>query len=147
MKRHHVMIAVVVGLLAMGGWGWAQQRNQPHVPVQPPTPVTFTGGPFAVSPVGQSAILVETSSGKTWEMTRSAEGQVVWLPCKRIDSEKEAEEWRQIENRKRQQLEEERRIHERERRIQEREDKLKQVQPAAGPLTGASEAEKRIEKK
>jgi hypothetical protein len=124
MNRRNVIIALLVGLFALGGLALAQTR------IQGPQPPLLGGGPFAVSPVGQSAILVDSSSGKTWEMTRSAEGQVVWLPCKRIDSEKEAEEWRQVENKKRQQLEEEMRTREHERRKQEREEKLKQIQPA-----------------
>ena len=121
MTRRSVIIALVVGMLALGGWAWAQQKVT--------GPVPLFSGPFAVSQVGQSAILLDTSSGKTWELTHSADGQAVWLPGKRIDSEKEAEEWRQHEKKVREQLDAEIKIRERERRLQEREQKLKQVQP------------------
>jgi hypothetical protein len=107
MPRRHVIVALVVATLAFSGWAWAQTRIQgPQAPQAP----LLGGGPFAVSSVGQSAILVDTSSGKTWELTHSVDGQAVWLPGKRIDSEKEAEEWRQHN---RQQIEEQRRNYER----------------------------------
>jgi len=114
MTRRNVIVALVVVMSALGGWAWAQTR------VQGPPPPVLGGGPFAVSPVGQSAILLDTSSGKTWELTRSVDGQVVWLPGKRIDSEKEAEDWREREKKVRQQLEQ-------QRGIQEQKDERKQL--------------------
>ncbi|HLW68875.1 MAG TPA: hypothetical protein VKS79_26425 [Gemmataceae bacterium] len=138
MTRRNVVVALVVVITVFGGWAWAQQRIQ----LNPPN--SF-GGPFAVSQVAQSAILVDTSSGKTWELAHSVDGQAVWLPGKRIDSEKEAEEWRQHEKKMRQQLDEENKLRERERRLQEREEKLKQVRPAgADPFQGKpTDTEKR----
>jgi hypothetical protein len=129
MNRRNVIIAMLVGLFALGGLALAQTR------IQGPQPPLLGGGPFAVSPVDQSAILVETSSGKTWEMTRSAEGQVVWLPCKRIDSEKEAEEWRQHEKKIKEQLDVDNKMRERERRLQEQKLKPVPLVPANPPAT------------
>ena len=112
MTRRDVIVALVAGALALGGWAWAQQKKPassgPQTEATDPQPKGFpgslpAGGPFAVSQVGQSVFLLDSSSGKTWELTHSAGGQAVWLPGKRIDSEKEAEEWRQHN---RQQLEE-----------------------------------------
>jgi len=113
MTRRNVFIALVVGVFALGGWAWAQTR------VQGPPPAVSGGGPFAVSPVGQSAILVDASSGKTWELTHSVDGQAVWLPGKRIDSEKEAEEWRHHERDLRKKQDEENKLRERERALLE----------------------------
>ena len=103
MTRRNLIVTFVVGFLALGGWAWAQQKN-PGLPGMP-TPQQ-EGGPYAVASVGQSAILLDTKTGKTWELTHSADGQAVWLPGKRIDSDKEAEEWRHRDKNFRQQLEE-----------------------------------------
>ena len=87
MSRRYVTGIVVVGLLALGGLALAQQdRPGSKAPVP-------EAGQFVVSPAGQSAVLLETKSGKTWVLTSSVEGHSVWLPATRIDSEKEARAW------------------------------------------------------
>jgi hypothetical protein len=89
---HRYLIAILIaGLLAVGGWALAQQERPG---AKAPAP---EGGPYVVSPAGQSAVLLDTRSGKTWVLTHSAEGQAVWLPARRIDSEEEARDWRQRE--------------------------------------------------
>jgi len=40
---------------------------------------------------------LDTKSGKTWVLTHSVEGQSIWLPAKRIDSEDEARDWQKRE--------------------------------------------------
>jgi hypothetical protein len=92
---------LVLGLLALGGWAIAQQERPGAQPAAP------EGGPFVVSPAGQSAVLLDTRSGKTWVLTRSVEGESVWLPVKRIDSEEEARDWQQRDKRTRRLLDEE----------------------------------------
>jgi hypothetical protein len=88
MSRHYVIGIVVVGLLALGGWALAQQeRPGAKGPAA-------EGGPFVVSPAGDTAVLLETKSGKTWVLRRSVEGDAVWLPAKRIDSHDEVIRWR-----------------------------------------------------
>jgi hypothetical protein len=90
MSRYVIGI-LVVGLLAVGGWAVAQQdRPGPKAPVP-------ESGPFAASPAGQSAVLLDTKSGKTWVLTHSVKGQSVWLPARRIDSEEEARDWQERE--------------------------------------------------
>jgi hypothetical protein len=127
MTRRNVIVALVVVILALGGWAWAQRIQGPQGPQAP----LLGGGPFAVSQVGQSAILLDTSSGKTWELTHSTDGQAVWIPGKRIDSEKEAEEWRHHERDLRKKQDEENQLREREKRLNEREDQLKKVRPTS----------------
>jgi hypothetical protein len=91
MSRRYVFGIVFAGLLALGGWALAQQeRPGAKGPAA-------EGGPFAVSPAGDTAVLLETKSGKTWVLGRSVEGHAVWLPAKRIESHEEALQWRQRE--------------------------------------------------
>jgi hypothetical protein len=91
MSRHYVIGIVVVGLFALGGWALAQQeRPGAKGPAA-------EGGPFVVSPAGDTAVLLETKSGKTWVLHRSVQGDSVWLPAKRIDSHDEVLRWRQRE--------------------------------------------------
>jgi hypothetical protein len=88
MSRHYVIGIVVVGLLALGGWALAQQeRPGAKGPAA-------EGGSFVVSPAGETAVLLETKSGKTWVLHRSVQGDSVWLPAMRIDSDRAVREWR-----------------------------------------------------
>ena len=91
MSHRYVIGILVAGLLAVGGWALAQQERPG---AKAPAP---DGGPYVVSPAGQSAVLLDTKSGKTWALTHSVEGQSIWLPAKRIDSEDEARDWQQRE--------------------------------------------------
>lgn len=91
MSRHYVIGIVVVGLLALGGWALAQQERPGG------KGPAAEGGSFAVSPAGDTAVLLETKSGKTWVLHRSVLGDSVWLPAKRIDSHEEVRQWRRGE--------------------------------------------------
>ena len=91
MYRRYVIGIVVVGLVALGSWALAQQERPGG------KGPAAEGGPFVVSPAGDTAVLLETKSGKTWVLRRSVEGDAVWLPAKRIDSHEEGNRWRQRE--------------------------------------------------
>ena len=91
MSRSYVIGIVVVGLVALGGWALAQQERPDG------KGSAAEGGPFVVSPADDTAVLLETKSGKTWVLRRSVEGDAVWLPTKRIDSHEEVLRWRQRE--------------------------------------------------
>jgi len=91
MSRHFVIGIVVMGLCALGGWALAQQERPGG------KGPAAEGGPFVVSPAGDTAVLLETKSGKTWVLRRSVEGDAAWLPAKRIDSHEEGNRWRQRE--------------------------------------------------
>jgi hypothetical protein len=87
MSKHRFLGVVLVALLALGGWVLAQQ-------VQPdPKKADPGAGHLTVSPAGQSAVLLDTTTGKTWILSHSVDGTAVWLPLRRIDSEREAHEW------------------------------------------------------
>ena len=99
MSRKLIFIALIGATLALGGWALAQQ--QPPVAKIPPQPDI---GHFAISPAGQSAVLLDTKTGKTWVLTRSVDGESVWLPAKRIDSDIEAHDYREYQKKMRTRL-------------------------------------------
>jgi hypothetical protein len=94
MSRKFVFGVLITASLALGGWVLAAQQEQPAAKAPPQS----ASGPFAVSPAGQSAVLLDTKSGKTWVLAHFVEGESVWLPAKRIDSEQEAKEWKEYQN-------------------------------------------------
>ena len=87
MSKTMSLSAVIVAALAFGGWLLAQQA-QPDRQKADTGPVHFT-----VSPAGNSAVLLETTTAKTWVLSHSVDGTAVWLPARRIDSEREARDW------------------------------------------------------
>jgi hypothetical protein len=42
-------------------------------------------------------VLVDTATGKTWVLHRGGDGSAAWLPARRIDSDKEARQWREAD--------------------------------------------------
>lgn len=92
MDRRFVLGLTVVAILVAGAWGLTQAQ-QPGGK-QPPT-----SDRFLVSPAGETAVLLDTKSGKTWVLTRAIDGESVWLPAKRIDSLDEAQDWRKVQKR------------------------------------------------
>lgn len=87
MSHRYVIGVLVVALLGLGGWALAQPDRPAAKDAAP------ASGPFTVSPAGDSAVLLETRSGKTWVLQRSVQGDSVWLPARRIDSEEDALRW------------------------------------------------------
>src|SRR5580692_3443717 len=93
MDRRHVLGIALVAILAVGAWSWSQAQ-------QPGGKGPAPGGEqFLVSPTSESAVLLDTKSGKTWVLTRAIDGESVWLPAKRIDSPDEAQKWRMVQKR------------------------------------------------
>lgn len=91
MSRQQMIVLLAVGLLTLGGWALAQQER-------PEAKAPTTGsGPYVVSPAGDSAVLLDTKSGASWVLHRSVEGDSVWLPAKRINSEEQALRWQKEE--------------------------------------------------
>ena len=99
MSRKFILGVLIAASLALSGWALAQQ--QPPVAKIPPQPDI---GHFAISPAGQSAVLLDTKTGKTWVLTRSVDGESVWLPAKRIDSDIEAHDYREYQKKMRTRL-------------------------------------------
>jgi hypothetical protein len=122
MSKHFAAVALALGLLAAAGWALAQQ-GQPQGPgpntpagVKPPPandlPVVLAPGQrglppglaapaapgrFAVVRLDKGAVLVDTATGRTWDLERGADGRAAWLPARWLVSEKDAEQWRQQE--------------------------------------------------
>jgi hypothetical protein len=91
MTRRNIAGILIVVLLALGGFAIAQQER-PIVPAG-----ALEAGLFTVSAAGESAVLLETKSGKTWVLQRSVEGESAWLPAKRLDSDDDILNWRKRE--------------------------------------------------
>lgn len=109
MSRRYAVGIIVTALLALGGLALAQQER----PAAAGAPAAG-GERFAVSGSGDSAVLLETATGKTWTLHRSAiDGNSVWLPATRLDSLQDIERWRNREK---------------EFRLQQAEDTRRQLQ-------------------
>jgi hypothetical protein len=113
-----ILVAVLsLPVLAPAGWALAQQAGQRPVPVDPtavrpveapPNPVLVQPGqPAAPAMPGRyavatsasgSLVLVDTVTGRTWTMRSvNLTGPGVWLPIRRLDSDKEVQKWLQEE--------------------------------------------------
>jgi hypothetical protein len=97
MDRRFVIGLTVVAILVACAWGLTQAQ-QPGGK-QPPA-----SDQFLVSPAGETAVLLDAKSGKTWVLSRAIDGESVWLPAKRIDSPDEAQAWREVQKRRAQEL-------------------------------------------
>jgi hypothetical protein len=117
MSKRFAAAALALGLLAAGGWALAQQAQQqgpgsaappsdvpvvpdvaPDRPGQPPPPAgPAAPGRYAVVRLDKGALLVDTATGKTWDLERGADGRAAWVPARRLDVKKDVERWRQEE--------------------------------------------------
>jgi hypothetical protein len=94
MVRRGVIGMSCIAVVALGTWALTHAQQ----PIgKGPVP---EGGQFLVSPAGESAVLVDTKSGKTWVLTRAIDGESVWLPANRIDSADEARDWRSVQKKR-----------------------------------------------
>ncbi|MBI3407741.1 MAG: hypothetical protein HY040_05220 [Planctomycetes bacterium] len=83
--------AVCVALLSLAGWALAQQGQ--------PGPKKTEGERYMVAPAGDGAILLETTTGKTWVMRMNTDPSY-WLPAMRFDREEDFQAWREAERKK-----------------------------------------------
>lgn len=88
MSRWYALGFLTVAVLTLGGWALAQQATPA---AKEPTPASPQ---YMVSTSGETAVLLETTTGKTWVLHRSVYGDDVWLLAKRIDTREEVHEWR-----------------------------------------------------
>jgi hypothetical protein len=122
MSKRIQAVAVALALLAAGSWALAQQNAplpaenvpagpafQPDVPLPrgplPPPAVNVVKAPaaprapqgfpgrYAVALSGERGLLLDTATGKTWDLGRSADGRAAWLPTRRLESEKDVQQW------------------------------------------------------
>lgn len=89
MSRRVVIGLGVAAVVLVAGWVWAQQK--PEAEAKPAGPA----GRYTVSPAGDTAILIDTATGRAWVLTPSAvrSEASAWLPTLRIDTDKDAERW------------------------------------------------------
>lgn len=88
MSKRYLAGASALVLLVAGGWVVAQPRplGEP-LTVQP-------AARYAVTGMGESAVLLDTASGKTWQLTKVG-GESRWLPIDRVDDKDEAAKLRE----------------------------------------------------
>ena len=96
MSKHFTVGAICVAVLSLAGWSLAQQGQ----PV--PKKAESEGARFMVAPAGSSsAVLLDTTTGKTWVLHQSSERQPsIWLPAVRFEKEEDWQAWREIERKK-----------------------------------------------
>ena len=86
-KRFLVGVSALV-LLTAGSWVVAQPKpaGEP-LTIQP-------AARYAVTGMGDSAVLLDTATGKTWQLTKIG-GESRWLPIERVDDKDEAAKLRE----------------------------------------------------
>lgn len=132
MTRNLSLVILAVGLSLAA----VSVSAQPEQPEQPEA-----GGPFAVGGTSETAILVDTLTGRTWQLV-NADGpeEPVWLPIRRIDNSEDAERWR-AENAARQQGDRRARLRAMRERLGpnhpdvQRLEQALQIEPSAGDGT------------
>jgi hypothetical protein len=73
-----LLVALLITLVAgLGGWTFAQSQVGQD-PLAVPGPVVVTPGRFSVTAVGNSAVLLDTMTGRTW--TFNNERGARWVP-------------------------------------------------------------------
>ena len=91
---------LIVAVLGLGSWALAQQiqtggaTNTAVGPVAAPAT-----GRYAVSSAGNTAVLLETTTGKTWRLQQQG-GHVFWIPIPRFETTTEAEHWLRTDHQK-----------------------------------------------
>ena len=83
MSRRFLAVGVSLVVLAAGGWALAQQAGNR-------AERAASAGRFSVTGSGNTTVLLDTATGKTWVLTRAdAESAPFWLPAARVDSVKD----------------------------------------------------------
>ena len=140
---------LVLVLAAVGGWALAQQSRPPSSFPRPdePAPVQQPGaqavpqpglggklppaaGRYHVALAGERGVLVDTATGKTWDLVRGRDGRAVWLPARKLDSDKEIRQWLDAEKDRGAVLRERERALEREAALLQAEQEAQQRQAA-----------------
>jgi len=89
MSQRFLIPTLVLALAGLAGWALAQPGDGPRK--------GNGAGRFAVSASGNSAVLLEGNTGKTWVLNQGADGFSVWVPAKRLDTEEQVQQWMKAE--------------------------------------------------
>jgi hypothetical protein len=144
-----MLTVVVLALAAAGGWALAQQSRPPSSFPRPdePAPVQQSGAPAVPQPglggklppaagryhvalSGERGVLVDSATGKTWDLVRGNNGRAVWLPARKLDSDKDIRQWLDSEKDRGAALRERERALEREAALLQAEQEAQQRQAA-----------------
>jgi len=90
MSQRFLIPTLVLSLAGLAGWALAQPGGgRPRM--------GDGAGRFAVSAAGNSAVLLDGSTGRTWVLNQAVDGSSVWVPAKRLDTEEEVHRWMKAE--------------------------------------------------
>jgi len=84
-----LLVAIVAIVAVSSAYALAQQGGEP------PAASANLPATFSVSPAGDSAVLLDGRSGRTWLLIRSIDRTqpAVWLPVERLDQPEQAAKW------------------------------------------------------
>ena len=100
MKQGMVLAGLAVAVVVAGAWVTAAQDA-------PPTAAAPAVGRFLVLDSRQATVMVDTVTGLTWVLERSATGaEHAWLPTRKLDDLKDARKWQTFQKLMRKQMEE-----------------------------------------
>jgi hypothetical protein len=85
------VVLVLAALVGVGGRAPGQQA-QPQPEPEPRKAEAAVS--YSVVPAGDGAVLVETTTGRAWLLSRSADGRAAWLSVERLDTPEKARAWR-----------------------------------------------------
>jgi hypothetical protein len=105
MSRRYALAALAGVALFVGGWAVAQ-----------PGPAAVKPGPevpgrYAVTATPTGAVLVDTATGQTWVLRPGLDGPTgmavppAWEPAHRLDTPEAADKWKEMERKRRHELE------------------------------------------
>jgi len=90
--KQAIVVSAVVLVMALGAWALAAPRDTPTKTEEP------TQERFTIVNVSGGPMLVDTYTGQSWQLARSAHGtESVWLPIRRLDKRSEALKWRALQ--------------------------------------------------
>jgi hypothetical protein len=102
MSKRYLAVAALLTFTVTAGWVLAQQFGDGRVgggkttTVQGGTAAPPAPGRYAVAVSDKTSVLLDTATGKSWVLVHSG-SRGVWLPTRRLDSDKEADAWREDE--------------------------------------------------
>ena len=92
MSQRLLIPTLVLAMAGLAGWALAQPGQDG--PRKGPPPEV---GRYSVSASGNSAVLLDRSTAKTWVLNQGVDGFSVWIPVKRLDTEEQVRQWMKAE--------------------------------------------------
>ena len=102
--KYAVIGVLAVVVVAVGAWGLAAPTKADSASARP------RAGRYEVAGTPTGPMLLDTITGNTWTLARSAAGtECAWLPTRKIDDLKDAKKWQSFQKLMQKQMTEKRR--------------------------------------